>query len=99
MTLVDHLQQACQALGLRADIGFVAKFDGVSELQTVAQITGPSCDSRMLIFRNYDDIRTICDQIVSAGYGYSVMDEPRSDEPFDLESWREVFQDWSLLPD
>lgn len=98
MTLVNHLQQAYQALGLRADIGFVARFDGVSELQTVAQIPGPSCDCRMLVFRNYDDIGPICDQIVSAGYGYSVMDEPAGDEPFDLESWREVFRDWSLLP-
>jgi hypothetical protein len=98
LTLANQIQQACEALGLCAELGFIAKFDGSPELQTVAKITGPRSESRMLIFRNFEDIEPFTSHLASAGFGYSVMDEPRSEETFDLESWRETFRDWSLLP-
>ena len=47
----------------------------------------------MLVIRNYNDVRPYADGLVQAGYGYSVF-EQRPDEAFDLESFREMFQDW-----
>lgn len=98
LKLANQIQQACEALGLCAELGFIARFDGAPELQTVAKITGPQSESRMLIVLNSEDIQPFTSHLASAGFGYSVMDEPLSDEPFDLESWREIFRDWSLLP-
>lgn len=98
LTLANQIQQACEAFGLCAEFGFIAKFDGGPELQTVAKITGPQSESRMLIVQNFEDIQPFTSHLAAAGFGYSVMDEPRSDEPFDLDSWREVFRDWLLLP-
>lgn len=98
MTLEDDIQQASDAFGLRADIGFVAEFADAQKVQTVARITAPSSKSRVLIFRRFEDVQPFISSLGAAGYGYSVLGEPRSDERFDLESWRETFRDWALLP-
>ncbi len=48
----------------------------------------------MLIFRSYGEIQPYAEEIVRSGYGYSILDEPRPDENFDLESFKEMFFDW-----
>jgi len=98
LTLEDDIQQASDAFGLRADIGFVAELGDTQKLQTVARITAPGCKSRVLIFRRFEDVQPFISSLAAAGYGYSVLGEPRSDEHFHLESWRETFRDWALLP-
>lgn len=48
----------------------------------------------MLLFRTYDEVREVSQALQNAGYGYSVVDEPRPDEEFDLSSFQEMFRDW-----
>ena len=50
----------------------------------------------MLIFDNYDEVRACVDEIILRGYGYSVLDQPRPDEEFELTAFREMFADWGL---
>lgn len=48
----------------------------------------------MLLFRAYDDIRGHVQELEDAGYGFSVVGEPRPDEEFDLTAFQEMFRDW-----
>jgi len=48
----------------------------------------------MLIFSDYEAIRVDAAELLSMGFGYSVMGEPSFDETFDLASFEDVFADW-----
>lgn len=96
-TLEMWILQACDALGLRADFAFVVDFGDGHELRAVARIRNLGASNGMLVVRSYDDVRPYAEALAQAGYGYSVLDEPRSDEAFDVDSFREMFLDWGWV--
>jgi hypothetical protein len=63
-------------------------------VRPVVHIPGLGGPKGMLIFQDYDEVRPCADAIVRVGYGYSVLDQPRPDEKFDLATFREMFTDW-----
>lgn len=92
--LSEWLWKACSALGLRAELGFRLVLPSGRELTTVARIADVGAPNGMLVFRSYDEVRDCTQALLDAEYGYSVIDEPRSDEEFDLVSFQELFRDW-----
>lgn len=92
--LEDWLVRACDALRLPIDLGYAARLGDDVEVRSVARIQGVSDRGGMLVFRSYDDVRNFGDGLMRAGYGYTVLDEPRADESFDLNSFAEMFRDW-----
>ncbi|SFI82275.1 hypothetical protein, partial [Bradyrhizobium sp. Gha] len=48
----------------------------------------------MLLIRADDDVRDHVQELLDAGYGYSVVDEPWPDEQFDVTAFQEMFRDW-----
>lgn len=92
--LENWLVQACQASNLQVDLGFLAAVGDKKNIQSVARIRGLGAVNGMLILRHYDEVRTCLDEVARAGYGFSVLDEPRDDEAFDLQSFQETFRDW-----
>ena len=93
-TLESWISKACEALGLHADFAFVVDIGGGHRLVTVARIRNLGDQNGMLIFRDSNDLGQYGQRLVQHGYGYSVLGEPRADEMFDLESYREMFRDW-----
>ena len=93
-TLQNWLLKACDALGLRADLAYVATLSDGQEVQTVARIRNLGAEHGMLVVRSYEDVRPFADCLARAGFGYSVLDEPGVDEVFDLDSFKEMFLDW-----
>ena len=93
-TLESWILQACNALGLHADFGLVVDVGEGHQVATLARIRNLGGRNGMLVVRKYDDVRPYAQRLVQDGYGYSVLDEPRSDETFDLDSFREMFRDW-----
>jgi hypothetical protein len=92
--LAEWLWKACAALGLRAELGFRVLLPNGQELSTVARIADVGAPNGMLLFRSYDHVRDFTQALSDGGYGYSVIDEPRPDEEFDLQSYEEMFRDW-----
>ena len=93
-TLENWISQACDALGLHADFAFVVDVGDGREVCAVARINNLGAKNGMLVVRNYDDVQPYTETLARAGYGYSVLDEPRVDEVFDLDSFQEMFLDW-----
>lgn len=93
-TLERWISQACHALGLQVDLAYVVDVGDDREIRAVARIRGLGASNGMLVVRNYEDVRPYLETLARAGYGFSVLDEPRSDETFDLDSFRELFVDW-----
>lgn len=93
-TLERWISQACDALGLQADFAYVVDVGDDREVRAVARIRGIGARNGMLVVRKYDDVRPYAETLARAGYGFSVLDEPRPDEAFDLDSFKKIFVDW-----
>jgi hypothetical protein len=67
---------------------------GPERFDVNARIANLGARNGMLIFEKYEDVCQHSEAVQDAGYGYSVIDEPRPDEEFDLGSFQAVFRDW-----
>jgi hypothetical protein len=48
----------------------------------------------MLVLSDYELVKDLTDEIVQAGYGFSVMSEPKATEPYLRDVFIEVLSDW-----
>ena len=92
--LADWFAEAGAHYGLPVDVNFALRLSDDRQLTSVIRISGVGGDEGMLIFSDYAAIRADAAELVSMGYGYSVMNEPPSDARFDLASFEDVFADW-----
>lgn len=92
--LTQWISQACETLGLGVDLGFTVTVGHGHELHAVARIHNVDRTNGMLIFYAYEDVRPYADELLHAGYGYLILDEPPINEQFDLEAYRDMFLDW-----
>lgn len=97
--LADWLLKASKELGLFAEADFSLAVAGGAALKSIVRIPNVGAQNGMLIFPFHKDIQGLERELVAAGYAYSVMDEPRDAEEFDLESFREMFVDWGWASD
>jgi hypothetical protein len=82
------------ALDVRVELGFRLTLPGSRELVTVARVTDLGGRNGMLLFKSFNEVKRYAQELVDLGYGYAVVDEPRPDEEFELESFEEMFRDW-----
>jgi hypothetical protein len=92
--LENDLATACEALGIRMDLGFkMSRSDGY-EVRSIARIHNVGAPNGMLVVGSFEEVKDYCDYLHSAGFGFSVLDEPGDKEVFDLASYREMFCEW-----
>jgi hypothetical protein len=94
ITLAESLSRACSELGLKIELDFVLQVAAGVSLTTIARIPELGARQGMLIFTSFDEVEPFTERLAELGYGFSVLSERRRDEPFDLESKKEMFRDW-----
>lgn len=67
---------------------------GAPNLAPVARLLDFGADNGMLIFVDGRDPLRFTEQLVDAGFGYSVLGEGSPTDEFDLESFKEMLIDW-----
>ncbi len=92
--LSEWLWRACAELDLRIELNFNLSLPNNSDVAAVARIHDLGAAKGMLVFSSYDQIQNLTKDILAAGYGFSVLDEPSPQEEFDLKSFKEMFIDW-----
>lgn len=97
--LAEWIERACGELGLRTELGFRVSLPDLPDVTTVAHIHDLGAANGMLIFSSYEEVRDLTKDLLKAGYGFSVLDEPSSEEEFDLASFKEMFIDWGWSGD
>ena len=90
----EWLWRACAESGLRIELDFQISIPNKPDVVAVARIHDLGAAKGMLVFSSYDQIQNSTNEILAAGYGFSVLDEPSPREEFDLESFKEMFIDW-----
>jgi hypothetical protein len=93
-TIAEWLQQGADALGLSVDFEYEVAIEGHAPVKALARIQSFGGANGMLVFSHYDDVRPYATELVRAGFGYTVLDERRPGEVFDLESYKEMMLDW-----
>lgn len=95
--LQDFLRRACRELGLIIVTPFSLYLrDGV-RIDAIALLPQLGAQKGMIVLGDVSDLSELASDIVSMGYGYSIMGEPAPSEEFDLESFRDVFLDWGWV--
>ena len=92
--LCDWLLKACDLLGLDADINFKVVVGNGRTLHAIVRIRSIGAENGMLIFGSFDEVSPYVDELLRAGYGFTVLSEPYVGEQFDLDSYRNLFRDW-----
>ena len=95
--LADWFVKAGTLCGLSAEADYVLQLSNGRMLNSVVRVSGVGAKNGMLIFTDDEAIRGDQAELISLGYGYSTMSEPRCDENFDLESFQGLFTDWGLV--
>ena len=92
--LENDLARACEALGIRIDLGFKLSCPDGHEVQSIARIHDVGAPNGMLVIGSFEEVREYRNYLDSAGFGYSVLHEPGDKEVFELEGYREMFCEW-----
>jgi hypothetical protein len=92
--LLEWLELACSALNLDLDINYSIDMNSGQSLVALARIRNIGAKNGMLIISSSNQVAQFVSQLSIMGYGFAVLDEPRPDEDFNLESFREMFGDW-----
>jgi hypothetical protein len=92
--LANWFAQAGALCGLPVEVDFALLLSNGRKLQSVVRVSSVGAEHGMLIFTDHEAIGGNAAELLSLGYGYSIMSEPRFDEKFDLELFEEVFTDW-----
>jgi hypothetical protein len=92
--LENDLARACEALGIRMDLGFKLSCPDGHEVRSIARLHAVGAPNGMLVVGTFEEVEDYCNYLDSTGFGYSVLDEPGDNEVFDLESNRQMFCEW-----
>ncbi len=92
--LLKFWQEAASDLGLQLMVPFNLTLASGHKLEAIFLIQKFGTAKGMLIFGQYDEIAPYVDEIVDAGYGFSVLDEPMENEKFNKEEYIELLADW-----
>ena len=91
--LLDLWQVAASDLGFVVD-GPVTIEVGGTRMSVPVFVEGFGAVRGMLIVTSYSDVKPHIEALAHAGFGYSVMSEPRQNETYDRESFIEMLSDW-----
>ena len=92
--LTDWILLACDELELKANFDIVVVLGHGHALRALTKILDLGAMNGMLIFSSYADVQAHEDELIQAGYGYAILDEPFLNEEFDVAVFKDMFNDW-----
>lgn len=95
----DWLQHGASKLGVRVEFDFRPTLAHVPNLTPVARLPDFGAPNGMLVFLAYDQVQSYTQQLLEAGYGFSVLGEPAINQEFDLDAFRDMLIDWGWSGD
>jgi hypothetical protein len=97
--LLQFWHKAADDLGLEITAPFNLSLSSGCKLEAILLIHQFGGAKGMLIFTNYGDVEPYVNEIVDAGYGFSILDEPGEHEEYNKEEYIELLTDWGWCGD
>lgn len=92
--LLQFWQKAASDLGLQITAPFSLSLASGHKLEATILIHQFGGIKGMLIFTSYEEVSPFVNEIVNAGYGFSILDEPGDNEDYNKEEYMELLADW-----
>lgn len=92
--LATAWMQAAAPLGIEVVAPHSVTLPSGARIDAVALVKSFGGAKGMLVLADYGQVRHHVQEVVVAGYGFSVMSEPAPERPPTLDGWREVLRDW-----
>ena len=93
--LVDKWRNANKDLGVEIIAPFCVSIGNDVTIRAELLVKGFGAPKGMLIFTDYSLVKPYVDELLKLGYGFSVLEEPRSDESYDRDTFVAILSDWS----
>jgi hypothetical protein len=93
--LQDWFLRAAAVHGLQVDLDVTILLPSGQVVCAPIHLHGVGAKRGMLVATRWKDIEAAADELVEAGYGYSVMDEPASDQD-ELAPFQDLLDDWGV---
>lgn len=90
---IERWSKIASVLGLDIETGVVINIAGADPIRCPVLVKNFGHTKGMLIFNTSDEINDMTEQMIAAGYGYSVMPSC-SPENINYEGIKEVLCDW-----
>lgn len=97
--LLQFWERAASDLELQLIAPFTLSLNSGHRLEAIFLLPQFGGDRGMLVFGSYDDVAPYRDEIVEAGYGFSILDEPLENEDYKKEDYIELLVDWGWSGD
>lgn len=97
--LQSDFAKVCGELGLRLEIPFNLKLPDGCEVTAQVLLPQLGAPRGMIIVTSFSELKGKKTELVNMGFGYSVLDEPRIDEEYNLDSYVEMFSEWGWSSD
>lgn len=94
MTLEEMWRLAADDLSLELTIPFQFVTSRGAQIDARVLVRGFGARQGMLLVRDYTDVSRVDTELVDAGYGYCVMDDPLLAERYDRANIIDVLRDW-----
>ena len=93
--LQEYLLRAGSDLDITVIVPFALNLPSGRKLSAEALLPELGAPKGTIVCRFFNDYIDILDELKKLGYTCSSFDEPLPNEDYDLESYREMFADWS----
>ena len=92
--LIKTWQIAAKDLRIEIITPFILKIESGAQIKAEILLKNFGATNGMIITKDYDQIAPFVDEIVSEGYGFSVLDEPSENEQYVREDFVDILHDW-----
>jgi hypothetical protein len=86
--------KAAEILGFEVIAPYSATLASGTKVIASALVKGFGAPNGMLLVTDYSQVRSHLAALEESGYGFSVLEEPESTDPFDVEEFAEILRDW-----
>lgn len=93
-TLESEWASAARLLGLETIAPFSVTLPSGTRVCAEVLVKHFGAANGMLIVRDYEQVRHVQGELEEAGFGFSVLEDPRANEPFVLEEFADILRDW-----
>jgi hypothetical protein len=92
--LVQFWSKAADELGFQIVAPFEVTLGRGAKLQVPLLVLHFGAKHGMLVVPSYETVKDVANELVEAGYGFSVLSEPESHDDYVREEYIEVLRDW-----
>lgn len=92
-----RLMRACERLDLRCKVDMEVPLSSGKSIVAEAVIESKDGQQKTIIVDSYSTISDCIQELISEGYGYSVLSPPRLPQDYSVEACESIFREWGMI--